>query len=178
MKTFTPQKLRKLTLASVLALAAGWGSQVQAATGTNNLAVSATVVANCTISTTPLAFGSYDPVVANATTALDGTGAVTVTCTTGSTAAITLGQGASPVPTTSTDAAPLRRLLNGTANFLTYSLFIDSARTLVWGNDATVDVATTGTGAADAHTVYGRVTAGQNQPAGAYADTVVATVTF
>lgn len=174
MKTLTAQKLRKLTLASTVALAAGWGSLAHAATDT--LAVSADVVANCAITTAAMAFGNYDPVVTNASTALDGTGTVTVTCTTGSAAAITLGQGANAA-TGSTDAAPARRLVNAT-NYLSYSLFSDTGRAAVWGNDTTVDVATTGTGAADAHTVYGRVAAGQNQPAGAYADTVVATVTF
>lgn len=177
MKTFTTQKLRKLTLVSAVALVAGWGGLAQAATATDNLAVSADVVANCTISTAALAFGNYDPIVVNASTALDGTGTVTVTCTSGSAATITLGQGAN-ADTGSTAAAPLRRLLNGTTNFLSYSLFSDSARTTVWGGDATVDVATTGTGAADAHTVYGSIASGQNKPAGAYADTVVATVTF
>lgn len=177
MKTSTTQHLRKLTVASAVALAAGWGSQVQAATATDNLAVSADVTASCTISTAALAFGNYDPVVANATADLDSEGTVTVTCTTGSAAAITLGQGAN-ANTGSTAAAPLRRLLNGTSNYLNYSLFSNAARTAVWGDDVTVDVETTGTAAADAHTVYGRIPAGQNVPAGAYADTVVATVTF
>ncbi len=177
MKTINTQTLRKLTLASAVALAAGWGAQVQAATTTDSLAVSADVTVNCTIASTALAFGDYDSIVANSTTDLDGTGAVTVTCTNGSAVAITLGQGADP-DASSTDAAPLRRLLNGTTNYLSYSLFSDSGRTTVWGNDATVDKETTGTGAAEEHTVYGRVDAGQNQPAGAYADTVVATVTF
>lgn len=177
MKTSTTRHLRKLTVASAVALAAGWGSQAQAQTATDSLAVSADVTASCTIATAALAFGNYDPVVANATADLDGTGTVTVTCTTGSGATITLAQGAN-ADTGSTAAAPLRRLLNGTTNYLNYSLFSDTTRTAVWGDDATVDVATTGTGAADAHTVYGRIPAGQNQPAGAYADTVVATVTF
>lgn len=177
MKTFATQKLRKLALSSAVVLAAGWGSQVQAATSTENLAVSADVVANCTITTAPLAFGDYDAIVANASTALDGTGTVTVTCTSGSAVTIALGQGAN-ADTGSTAAAPARRLLNGTTNYLSYSLFSDTGRTIVWGGDATVDVETTGTGAADAKTVYGRVDAGQNVPTGAYADTVVATVTF
>jgi spore coat protein U-like protein len=39
-------------------------------------------------------------------------------------------------------------------------------------------VAHTGTGSATAITVYGQMAAGQNVPAGSYADTVVATVSF
>lgn len=175
MKTLTIQSLHKLTLASAVALAAGWGSQAQALTATANLDVSAAVTASCTIATTALAFGNYDPVVTHASTPLDGTGTVTVACTTGSAVTITLSQGANP-DTGSTAIAPLRRLINGT-NFLSYSLF-SVVGTTVWGEDASVGVPATGTGVADAHDVYGSVTAGQNVPAGAYTDTVVATVTF
>src|SRR5512143_902396 len=69
--------------AGVGLLVAAFGTPVSAATATANLGVSATVTNNCTISTTALAFGSYDPVVANASTNLDGTGAVSVACTKG-----------------------------------------------------------------------------------------------
>ncbi|MDI5936321.1 spore coat U domain-containing protein [Halomonas kalidii] len=166
--------LRKLTLASTVALGAGWGAMAQAQTATANLDVSTTVVASCTIGTTALAFGDYDPI---SPSDLDSTGTVTVTCTQDAPVAITLGQGANPGGT-STDAAPERRLSDGT-NFLTYSLFSDSARTTVWTNEATGDVETTGTGAAEDHTVFGRVDGGQSSaPAGTYTDTVVATVTF
>ncbi len=166
--------LRKLTLASAVALTASWGTMAQAQTATANLDVSADVVASCTIDTTALAFGNYDPIDP---ADVDNTGTVTVTCTQDAPVAITLGQGAN-AGGTSTDASPERRLSDGT-NFLTYSLFSDSARTTVWTNEATGDVETTGTGAADAHTVYGRIDGGQNSaPAGAYSDTVVATVTF
>jgi spore coat protein U-like protein len=61
---------------------------------------------------------------------------------------------------------------------LSYSLFQDSTRATVWGNDAATGVGHTGTGASSALTVYGSVGSGQNVPAGTYADTVVATVTF
>src|SRR6266550_268371 len=43
------------------------------ATATASLNVSASVSAVCTISTAPVAFGAYDPVVANAATDLSGT---------------------------------------------------------------------------------------------------------
>jgi spore coat protein U-like protein len=140
------------------------------------LSATSTVVNNCTISTSALASGNYDPVSANASTALDGTGTVTVTCTKDATTKITLGQG-SNANTGSTDAAPLRRMTDGT-NFLSYSLYSDSGRTTVWGNTPATGVDHTGTGTATNITVYGRVSAGQNVPAGSYSDTVLATVTF
>ncbi len=168
-------RLLGLTVASALTLAASSG--VQAATATSSLSVTATVSANCTITTQPVAFGAYDPVVANATTPLDGTGTVTVTCTNGSAATITLDQGTDPEGG-STDAAPLRQMKDSGSDVLAYTLYQDTGRTDVWGNTTGTGEAVTGTGAADNVTVYGAVAAGQNVPANSYSDTVTATVTF
>ncbi len=148
-----------------------------AGTATSNLEVTATVAANCTITTSAVAFGSYDPIGTNKTAALDNTGSVTVTCTNGSAVTVTLGQGANAAAT-STDAAPLRRLKDAGTNHLAYSLFSDAARTVVWGNTTATGKADTGTGLASLLTVYGRVPQDQNVPTGSYSDTVVATVTF
>jgi spore coat protein U-like protein len=169
---------RTLPLTGVILLAIGAASSTtDAATATSNLSVTASVSANCSISTAPVAFGAYDPVTANATTALSGTGTVNVTCTNGASTTVTLGQGAN-ANGGSTDAAPARRLSDGATDFLTYSLFQDAGHTTVWGNTAGTGVANTGTGAQVALTVYGSVAAGQNVPSGNYSDTVVATVTF
>lgn len=168
---------RKALFVAISALTLGAGNAAFAATAADNLAVSAEVIDNCTISTSAIAFGNYDPIVANAASALDGTGSVTVTCTLNDGVQITLGQGVNP-DTGSSATAPARRMVDGASNHLSYSLYSDEPRTAVWGDDASVDVEATGTGEADAHTVYGSVDAGQNNPAGSYTDTVVATVTF
>jgi spore coat protein U-like protein len=139
--------------------------------------VTASVTANCTITTAPVAFGAYDPVSANATSALNGAGTVSVTCTNGATTAVTLGQGSNAAGG-STAAAPARRLNDGGANYLTYSLYSNTGRTTIWGDTVGTSVAHTGTGTLTALTVYGAVDAGQNVPAGSYSDTVVATITF
>ncbi len=143
----------------------------------NNLMVTATVISSCSIANSPVAFGNYDGVVANASTALTGNGSLTVTCTTASPANIQLGQGANPA-SGSTPASPLRRTANGGSNFLNYSLFQDSSLSTVWGNTAGTGAAYTGTGTTNTVTVYGSVPSGQNQPVGSYSDTVVASVTF
>jgi spore coat protein U-like protein len=166
----------KKIIPGMLGLAFAYSGSSLAATETSDLGVSATVTANCTITTTAVSFGTYDPIVTHASDALESTGTVTTTCTNGAAATITLGQGAN-ADTGSTDAAPVRRMISGT-DYLGYQLYSDSARTTVWGNDATTDVAVTGTGGAVDTTVYGSVPGGQNVPAGSYADTVVATVTF
>lgn len=170
--------LRALRLPLIVApgLALIVGGTSLAATDTANLAVTATIANNCTISTTTLAFGTYDPIVANKSSNLDGAGAVTVTCTNGASVAITLGQGAN-ADAGSTDAAPLRRMVSG-GNYLSYSLFSDTQREVLWGNTAETDVEDLGSGVEEEHAVYGRIASNQNVPAGDYSDTVVATVTF
>jgi spore coat protein U-like protein len=165
------QKLGLAALGAALLTSSAW-----AGTATSSMSATATVVNNCTISAGALSFGNYDPIVANASTALDQTATLTVTCTNQASATVTLGQGAN-AGAGSTDTAPGRRLTDGT-NFLSYSLYQESARTTIWGNTAGTGKSYTGTGTSGSVTVYGRVTAAQNVPAGSYTDTVVATITF
>ncbi len=150
----------------------GLAAPALAQTATANLSVSATVAKNCSITTTTVAFGSYDPIVANAASPLDGTGTVVVTCTKGAGTRIDLGLG-------SNASGSVRRMAGGT-DFLTYELYSDSGRTTVWGSGAvaglTIPVAPSK--AARPYTVYGRVAAGQDIGAASYADTVVATINF
>ena len=151
----------------------GLGPSASAATATANLAVSATVTTNCTISTAALAFGLYDPVVTHASTDLDGTGTVTVACTKGSTATVGLGLGANASGTT-------RRLTDGSSNYLTYEMYQNAGRTTLWGNsggDLLSPVAAPSKTARD-FSVYGRIVSNQDATAGSYTDTVVATVNF
>lgn len=168
---------RVLGLAAASALFLAASSATQAGTATSSLAVTASVSPNCTITTSAVAFGAYDPIVTNATTALDGTGTVSVTCTNESAVAITLDQGANAA-NGSTDAVPLRQMKDTGADVLAYFLYSDTNRTVVWGNTAPTGVNDTGNGVLQTLTVYGAVTAGQNVPATSYSDTVIATVTF
>jgi spore coat protein U-like protein len=136
------------------------------------LSVTATVTTNCTISTTPMAFGSYDPVVAHASTPLDGTGTVVVACTKGTATTITLNLGSNASGST-------RRMKDAGTNYLTYEIYQDVARTNIWGtggNALTPPVAPSK--APRNFTAYGRIPANQDLPAGNYGDTVVATVNF
>ena len=65
-KSVTSMKI----ISGMLGLAFAFSGSSYAATDTANLDVSATVSANCTISTAAVAFGTYDPVVTHASTAL------------------------------------------------------------------------------------------------------------
>ena len=154
------------------ALVATLAPRATAATATANLTVSATVTKNCTVSTAALAFGSYDPVVANASANLDGAGGVTVACTRGATASIALGSGSNASGST-------RRMGDGSGNFLSYELFSDSGRSSVWNSGAgALSLTAAPSRAARDFTVYGRIAGNQDVPAGTYGDTVVATVNF
>ena len=139
---------------------------------TANLSVSATVANNCTISTTPLNFGSYEP-SAN----LDITGTVTTTCTNGASATIMLGEGLNPGGG-STPTDPKRRLKDGGSNYLSYYLYKDNGHSDLWGDTTGTGLGINGTGSPEIETVYGRIPFGQNPVAGTYSDTVVATVQF
>jgi spore coat protein U-like protein len=143
---------------------------VTAATATASLAVSASVSNSCTISTTALAFGAYDPIGG---AAVDNTGGLVITCNknTGSTIGLALGAHA---------AGSVRNMVGApTADLLAYELYSDAGRTAIWGNAAGSWVSYT---APDKNphtvTVYGRVTGGQDVSVGAYSDSVLATVTF
>ncbi|MDB6042419.1 MAG: hypothetical protein JWM63_970 [Gammaproteobacteria bacterium] len=170
---------RTLMAAGAAAFAIGAASSTADATttATSNLSVTASVAANCTISTAPVAFGAYDPIVANASVALAGTGTVSVTCTTGASTTVTLGQGGNPGAGSSA-AVPARRLKDTGTNYLTYKLYSENTSTTVWGDTAGTGLAHTGSGALTNLTVYGAVDPGQNVPSGNYSDTVVATITF
>ena len=147
-------------------------TDILAATATDPMVVSASIVNSCTIVTADLAFGTYDPFsVPN----LDVDTTVTITCTSGVIVPVDLSNGSN------FGVGPTRRMLSGVANYMNYQIYTDAARTSIWGSGITggSTVTRTGTGAADPITAYGRIPAGQTSlPAGAYSDTVTATVTF
>ena len=170
-------KLTKL----LLVLAAGLmiirrDSPVVAGTATANLQVSVSVNSNCTISSTAVTFSNYDPISTHATDPADSTGgAVTVTCTKGTSANIGLDLGAN-------FSGSQRRMKDGgaTPNYINYQLFSDSGRTTEWGNasGSWLSPAPAPDKNARSFTVFGRIPGGQDVPAGTYTDTVVATVNF
>ncbi len=144
-----------------------------AGTATANLNISASVSAVCTITTSPVAFGAYDPVVANASTDLTAAGSVNVACTKGAAATIDLGNGGNLF-------GGSRRMSSGT-DFLDYALYKDAARTQVWGTGlagGTTMAYTSASKASTAVPVYGTVPQNQNVTVGAYSDVVLATINY
>jgi spore coat protein U-like protein len=145
----------------------------QGSVNSASLTVSANVTKNCTISTAPVSFGNYDPVAANATAPLDGTGSIIVTCTKGAVAKVGLNPGSNSEGTT-------RRMLGGTAAYLAYELYKDPSHTSIWGDTDTtgLDIPAAPNRNPQTFPVYGRVAAAQDATVGSYTDTVVATVNF
>jgi spore coat protein U-like protein len=152
----------------------------------------ASVAANCVMGNiNNLDFGSYDPVVANASAALPGSTSFTLTCTRGtSTAVVSMNLGNA---LGGNAANPNKRSMNnGTAtagNYLSYDLFIPSgvggsatATANLWGDNTngtvTFPVPAVPTLSAQTIVIYGAVAAGQDVPVGSYTDTVRATVNF
>ena len=134
--------------------------------------VTTVVVPECTIAATNLAFGNYDPVVANAAAALDTTGQVDVYCTRSTNATISLSNGLW--------FSGGRRLRNAAPDFLNYGLFRNAARSAAWLSVAP-DVVTQVSSSKltpMAMTVYGRIPSNQDPRVGSYSDTVQATVNY
>jgi spore coat protein U-like protein len=160
-----------ITIVSTLVWFARAGGALAAQT-TITFAVTATVVASCSLSATPLAFGSSINVLSGSN--VDGTSVITATCTNGSAYTIGLNAGTASGATVTT-----RKMTSG-ANSLNYALYTDAGRSTNWDNiGGTTVVSGTGTGAGVNHTVYGRIPSGQTTiPAGAYADTITVTIDF
>ncbi|WP_207459050.1 spore coat U domain-containing protein [Azospirillum sp. SYSU D00513] len=147
------------SIAALVSMAA----PAMAGTASGTLSVSATVAATCNVSSGSIDFGTYTP---SANT--DQTSAVSVTCTAGTTYTVELGAGG--------NAADQARRMAGSGSHLTYELYSDSSRSLVW--NATNKVTGTGIGSAQSIPVYGRIPSGQSVPAGSYADSVQILVTY
>ena len=172
-------KLSPLKRAIVSAIALGFtilGTQSHADTGTSTMSVSTTVRHACSIDTTPMAFGTYDGVVANASTALNATATIISTCTSGAAAQITMNAGAYE-GSGSTDV-PVRRLTAGASEYLVYQVYSDVARETVWGNTVPTGIVINGTGSPQTHKVYGSIPSAQLVPEGDYSDQIIVTITY
>lgn len=128
---------------------------------------------NCSfVATTGVSFGSYD-VFASVPT--DSSGSITYRCKNvkGRPVRITLGPGGAGTYAT--------RQMRSTTDVQQYNLYLDAARTTIWGD---------GTGGSSFYqlvptadtnitvVVYGRVPAGQDIRAGTYVDSIVATMNW
>ena len=130
-------------------------------------------LSSCTIGTViPVAFGTYNVFAA---TALTVNGSIALSCGGNGSATVTLDKGQN-----SSSFVSRAMKQTGGATLLTYNLYTDAATTIVWG-DGTGGSTTrslSGNSLSVTLTVFGKVGAGQDVPAGSYTDTVVITVNF
>ena len=149
------------------------GSSCNTGTGSTaadpTFTINATIPANCLVATQNIDFGPKGVLDAN----VDATGQVTVTCTPSTAYTVSLNGG-------TTGGTPTNRKMSKGAERVTYGLYKDLARSQPWGDAGTPGstVAGTGTGTAQALTVYGRVSPQATPSAGVYTDTVVVTITY
>jgi spore coat protein U-like protein len=141
----------------------------------------------CTVTSTGVNFGTYDPTSA---TPLNAQGSLTVECSAGSstTVAMTLSAGGS-------NSFASRRMSSGT-DFMFYNLYLNTGRTIIFGDGSggsSSDTCTTGAptsgngctgdnppgrGRLFVRPIYGQVNASQNVSVGTYTDTIFYTITF
>jgi spore coat protein U-like protein len=134
-----------------------------------NFAMSAVVPAKCVVSSATMSFGT--PSILN--TNIDAQTNIGIACSQGLPYQVQLDGGLSGATNPT-----LRRMTKG-AEFVTYGLYRDAARTLPWG--ATLGGNTlsgTGNGNSVATPVYGRVPVQTTPTPGVYTDTVVITVNY
>jgi len=166
--------MRKILLAIVsLGALFGFAGQASAQTATDTFNVTATVLANCSVTANDLGFGNYTPGLGNITS----TSTINVNCTNSTAFDVHLSTGSSA-------SYAQRQMLNG-ANILEYNLYLENTHTTVWGDTTggTGEATGTGSGMATpvAFTVYGQLldsANNQNAPPGAYSDTITVTVTY
>ena len=141
-----------------------------AATEDTTMDVTANVLNSCTVTATPMSFGTLTTL---GTGNIDSSSTVGVTCTLGATYVVSMDDGAN-------DDAGQRRLAHATdgTQFIGYDVYSDAARSTVW-NATTTPAAATGSGTQQDLTAYGRIpSTAAAVIAGNYSDSVVVTVTF
>jgi len=158
---------KSLTVMLGMACLVGVSSAARAQTLDAPMGVSMVVAAECTITSTAMAFTGTGLIDANIVATAD----LTVQCTPGTPYAIALSNGGGAGATDT-----LRQMTSGT-NTVDYMIYQDAANTLPWSPTATL-VSPAATGGNEIITAYGTVPTGQIVPTGTYADSVVATITY
>jgi len=140
------------------------------------LLASGAAQAACTVSSTGIAFGIYNP---SATVANDATGSGTLSCTKGSggkSIVVTFNKGGGA-------SFAGRRMASG-SNILPYQIYRDAARTEILGDGTAGTFDLKGpnnlpkNGGTANFTVYGRIAKQLTVNPGSYTDVVIITVTF
>jgi len=136
----------------------------------------ACTLCSCTATATNIAFGSYDP---TSSTPSDTSGMVTVNCT----GLISLFGSVDIASSAGSSGNAAQRTLRQGTNTLNYNLYVNGARTIVFGDGSagTQKITTPLNGLlffGQSAFIYGRIPARQWARAGIYSDAVVITITY
>lgn len=137
----------------------------------------------CTVTTTAVAFGIYDPF---SPTDHDAAGNVNVACTVPLLIGILVTYNVKLDKGSYSSTLSTRQMDNGNGNRLDYNLYTNSSRSTIWGDDTEGYASRTISKGLlslisfnDDLPVYGRIPAGQTSAAaGNYSDSVLVTVTY
>jgi spore coat protein U-like protein len=163
--------MKRLLALSTFFLAAGvivlTPASASAQTNTSTLTVTATVVPSCQVAAVPLAFGNYSgALVDTVDTTID------VTCNTATDHWVGLDGG-------SNNNGNRRMLDTVSGDFLTYELYRDAGRTVIWDDTVAQGALYTYVNAASSSSdVYGSIPQNQIVAEGSYQDDVLVTVNF
>lgn len=139
--------------------------------------------ATCGVSTSGIAFGAYNPIQA---VPVDSAGSIVVNCSKGTLDALPMTVNYSVDLSRGSSSSYASREMASSSRKLYYNLYRDALRITVWGDSSggTVNVpgmlqlqAPLGT-ASGTHAIYGRIFGNQNAVPGAYADSIVVTVSY
>ena len=172
-------KIKQLALYAVAAggLAISLPTLAQS-TATGSMDVQIVITANCTVSgsTNTLDFGSNASTASNATA---NNGGFSVTCS--NMTPYKIGLKSNSTGAGDDGAGVMASTAPGVSQTIGYQLYQDAGMATVWGNSTTGTIntkAATGTGSAQAYTVYGKTTTSLNVPAATYTDTVAINVYY
>lgn len=165
----TPRIAGLLIAASIFAVAVA----ARAASIGARLDVHAAVVARCRLTVPSLVFGTYDPLLANASLPADVSAVVTVVCTRNTGASLSFGTGLHGV------SHGNRSMSGRGADGLHYDIYRDSAHSQIWGDGSdAIHLTSKGTSQPQHLTVFGRIPPQQEVEPGVYSDVLTAAVDF
>jgi len=177
------KRIRNLSRLVMLATTLAAASWAQAGTATATIGLSATVTSNCTITTTPVGFGAYDPILGSDITA---EGSVTVACTRNAnglwvglnTGANAIGEVRNLIGAVSTDklAYSIQQPSSDTPGAACPAYSAGTAWSSTSGTALQLTVPTTK--AARTYKVCGQIAQGQDMSVDSYSDTVTASINF
>lgn len=163
--------MRKIIATAAILAAASFAAPAMAATDSDSMQVTATVVNNCVVTASPMAFGTLTTL---GTANIDSSATISLACTPNAVYDVAMDLGLQGV-------SGQRYLVHDTdgTQSIPYGVYTNAGRSNVWTSGVGQTVVGTATGGTATLTAYGRIPSSASAViAGSYADTVTVIVTF